>query len=858
MKIILTENYQSAYKKYVKGGKITEEELGQINGLIKNKQLVERYAAIFLILKDSDLGKYFFDTVIYLLNEYYSYTIKKLNIKELDEPSLNVQYLETKIDYFESLDKILKKRKNVFLDLSKLPSIYYRNIIKVIPEKIKLILLDAELEKIKTLLSLVNLYMDYENNTLAEKILNTALSSKINDIESMYYHLMNNFDDINFNPHKSTNEVLEVIQDDDEIEENTEILYNKNKILIIAVHDHDALRKLTCNTKWCFSRSGSGLHWDKYAEGSFVILKYDFNYDALDVFLPNGDVYDSDNQQLDDNDGNNLSAVKVLSEYLSDKQLKDFYPIEEKANLEALAEFFFYHFDIDTNLQVFKNEFVKVVDGQIKFDDKTEYTSDLDDTMQSEINKFFKSKKLKTSEFIKFVEGYYNGFAFNIRHTGKDLFGEISTTIIKEPVYEVMNELAEIGVPIVLGESKRFIISESQLKLLNSPSTKILLKEETTPYKKKVIDPALMTKREYFDYFNDENKFHPSTAYHTTYKGNKGRDRLTKSIYNILVNRIKVNNRYFELRIEKEPIEYSLSDEKGNYIDRMNVTEIKALKLPTESISVGLFDEYGVCVGYAQDEWNTVLVTVVEEYRGWGFGDILMKEYTKHYPTKDSGGYTNAGYKTAERYYYNRVREYLANGFYSLLVKRGQITKEKVKEIVSQLPKHSEQRKIEDVDLNFNDPKDMLVMDLNNGEFILYNKKLYDLIENEKHEDFIEDCFLGHVRLLWNEHKNEWRVQIFYSQSSYYTKFLNYLLASFLKNDGNKLKVDGDLFEKYIDKTLYKGNDVVVKAIKGGLDYNLLNKLEVTTRKNHFKNQPYRADEVYDIIIEKMYGISED
>lgn len=85
-----------------------------------------------------------------------------------------------------------------------------------------------------------------------------------------------------------------------------------------------------------------------------------------------------------------------------------------------------------------------------------------------------------------------------------------------------------------------------------------MLKEETTKYVKKIVDPALMTWGEFSNAINSAGKSHPETAYKTTYEINKGKEYKSKKNYPTLINRFVSNNMEFELRenIEKGLLGY--------------------------------------------------------------------------------------------------------------------------------------------------------------------------------------------------------------------------------------------------------------------------------------------------------------
>ena len=82
-----------------------------------------------------------------------------------------------------------------------------------------------------------------------------------------------------------------------------------------------------------------------------------------------------------------------------------------------------------------------------------------------------------------------------------------------------------------------------------------LLFESTTPFVKKVIDPALMTWNEFHDkVINPSNSWHESSAYKTSYAeaSEKKDSYLNIKNYPILINTIAINGRRFEVRKKEE------------------------------------------------------------------------------------------------------------------------------------------------------------------------------------------------------------------------------------------------------------------------------------------------------------------
>ncbi len=353
--------------------------------------------------------------------------------------------------------------------------------------------------------------------------------------------------------------------------------------------------------------------------------------------------------------------------------------------------------------------------------------------------------------------------------------------------------------------------------------------EETTPYSPSKIQPALMTWKEYLDYYNEHDKFHPSESYDSTYK--KINTYMDIEDFPVFIKRIKRGDVYFELR----------SDGKENIND----------------ITLAIFDKYKKCVGYASDEWGALLINVVKEYRDYGFGLELKKEYFKINPYKKSGGYTSHGLLLNKKFWISEIKRYMANGWYSLLIKRGDLTRERLKEILSgmdmvSLKKYAERLRGEKDDsmvVDWGNEKDIVVM-VNDGEFVVYDKKLIDIINKEKNTEgfFIKKGILGHI-LLQSLMDGDVVIKRYYSANKDMDTLLSKLTATYSFLYKVKIKdMDSDLDNQYFKPTKERlsGKGVFV-------DLNKLKNQE-NASYSHIKNK-YDKKETRHLIHELAYGV---
>lgn len=176
--------------------------------------------------------------------------------------------------------------------------------------------------------------------------------------------------------------------------------------------------------------------------------------------------------------------------------------------------------------------------------------------------------------------------------------------------------------------------------------------------------------------------------------------KTTRDEHPVLLNRFLLKDKYFEIRTEVKPYE----ENSGKTIIILN--------------------DVGEIVAMAADEWGATLFSVAQEYRGFGLGKRIGKVWDDFNPDYKSGGFTASGEQNAISIWEDRVREFLANGWYTELVKTGKITKEKLKQILSDL---SPKRKKPETPVTKNKEKSFLIhVEDNYTGFILYDKAFFE------------------------------------------------------------------------------------------------------------------------------------
>ncbi len=301
------------------------------------------------------------------------------------------------------------------------------------------------------------------------------------------------------------------------------------------------------------------------------------------------------------------------------------------------------------------------------------------------------------------------------------------------------------------------------------------------PWNPKQINPALMTLAEYTKLCNEGDKWHPSSAYDTDVEG-LNRYGNVKSDYKP-VRRFRANGLDFELMLRTEHNQFAARnpnpDANGSYEPYLRVNgqilyytdeERDRLGLQPESYTIAIFHE-DKRVATAQDEWGAMLVQVAEEYRAFGLGTILGKFARTLEPAKPSGGFTNAGFRNFVRVHREFVRDALASGLYTNLVRQGTLTMERVRVIVESAHINMRNQK-QNIDLSSSKPDSWLLYADLHGSFILYDRKLLDVMDSDVHEAHIDRMVKGYVYAMAHESAGITRIKQFGADTKQLQSFM--------------------------------------------------------------------------------------
>lgn len=189
--------------------------------------------------------------------------------------------------------------------------------------------------------------------------------------------------------------------------------------------------------------------------------------------------------------------------------------------------------------------------------------------------------------------------------------------------------------------------------------------------------------------------------------------------------------------------------------------------------NIAILNRDGYVVAQGSDEWGATLLTVAKEYRGKGLGKVIGKVWYKLNPKYTSGGFTPSGRNNAVAIWADTVRDYLASGFYSDMIKAGEISKEKVKEILAGLPEKRAKKEEPKEDA----PQPLIFSD--EGQFIIYDKKFI--------KDQDEKYIYGFGFFRENSAGDTYLFKIGYEKK--FGKIASYVALQLAKNEGFKVYI---------------------------------------------------------------------
>lgn len=393
-----------------------------------------------------------------------------------------------------------------------------------------------------------------------------------------------------------------------------------------------------------------------------------------------------------------------------------------------------------------------------------------------------------------------------------------------------------------------------------------------------IIEPALMTSDEYLDFLG-ANKHHPSNAYQFSLVNDSVEisDEKLKKQYK-LINTLKHGSIYIQYYVDNgsdfKNNQYVKLDDDGEIMrdDRGMVVYMSRGEIDRSGITydrnvIAVHDNQ--IVGSAQDEWGCVLVYVVNELKGIGIGEKLTELYRSYYPNKSSGGTTTSGFNNLRKYHSKQIKLYSRNGIYSDMVKNGEITYDRVKEIINSVSDINIRKK-NNSDNIYSKYYDMTtkpnkVFLFGGNDIMMINDNIIGYYEdydknyktvNDEYEKFI----FGHCRL-HREDNGNFRLYFLDGKSEEYLIDLVEYMLSYINHRYGETSLlyyitqnTSELTKRFIlnhyGDTKFDNNKYIITS--DNIDPNLLNKLKEGT--NWFYNIEDEYDEIKGRISENVYS----
>ena len=326
---LICEDTDLAIKKLVKTNLISKNDFKEFSEYIAIKPKTYFYFQLFLELKKEfpDRHETYGINLFKELNEYYKDKNRLLRINLLESETLNFREYNLIFGGGKTISDKLKNRRGLLNMYSALPSKYRRNINKIINNSFNFYEFTSQLAYLREILTWVNIYSEFPDTEIKAKIINIAFSSRFDNLNDINVFLNESYqNDLNFVLQNTQEELFEFIKTEG-LEKDIKVLKKSSngKEVVIQVFSHNALKKLTCNTKWCFSRSNSENDWLNYARNKWVILIYNFfvpHPHSLTVILPNFEAYDANNILIKGERNEREAGAEFLSAYLPQSKVE--------------------------------------------------------------------------------------------------------------------------------------------------------------------------------------------------------------------------------------------------------------------------------------------------------------------------------------------------------------------------------------------------------------------------------------------------------------------------------------------------------------------------------------------------------
>lgn len=264
MKILHNENIQLADKVYFKTNKLSNEDRDLIIGITNKDNYTKIISDFYYYLKDNSFDD---SKIPKQLKELYS-DVKNYNKNVFPIKGYDINNLK---DIPNTL-RALEYRRDIILNLKKLPSIALRNMKNDIREERD----SSELLSYSRDLSYFMIHYSLLANR--DKDVQIKILQKMFKGDTTLKQLMRFVDEkenfiggVDF-----TKEDVKKLSESEDLE----IIYEQGEIMIVRVDSPDGIKAIGCNSLWCFTY-GSGFddayrQWNNYSHNDIVYVLIDF------------------------------------------------------------------------------------------------------------------------------------------------------------------------------------------------------------------------------------------------------------------------------------------------------------------------------------------------------------------------------------------------------------------------------------------------------------------------------------------------------------------------------------------------------------------------------------------------------
>lgn len=327
------------------------------------------------------------------------------------------------------------------------------------------------------------------------------------------------------------------------------------------------------------------------------------------------------------------------------------------------------------------------------------------------------------------------------------------------------------------------------------------------------ICPALLTSLEYLKFKDASQKQHPDDAYDNSIDDLNHGGHFGKQYYPKLIKSIRIHGLDLEIRMRLGHKKICMRDKTGEFLrvdgelQYYTHEQLKEMGGQPYEWDIGVFDG-DIRVAFVSDEWGCVLIVVAKEYRKFGLGLTLHKLATTIEPGKQSGGFTPNGKNSFIRVHREFVRDALKNGMYSKMVRSGQLTVQRVKEITNSVNIAFKPTPIPSRNLSNKNTKDWLLFVGEYGDFILYDKKIRELADDENANYFSDRMLLGACNIRINNSARLGKaiavLTLFGGETDRIKNFMMKLALSYAAHENVSLYVNSDELIYVTDKKIGK------------------------------------------------------